>query len=320
MLTGILVPTDGNICVAERVPHRERIENARNIGVVFGQRTQLWWDLPVRDSLELLRDMHGMTQSRFDKSLERLDAVLGLGDLLPVMARKLSLGQRMRADLAAALIHEPSIVYLDEPTIGLDISVKDRVRAFARHLVAEGTTVLLTTHDLDDIEDICRRIIIIDDGRLAYDGDLESVKNTYARDCSMHFQLAAGAPVGADRTRDLPVRRLRPARASPRMAALDRERASLRRNGLHPRPRLRRSPDRTGGGHRGRRAGGLVRRALGAGARVLAARPPAADGARWVSQAGRPAERACTAPPGSTGAAWAPICAQRWSTKPISGL
>ena len=197
MLTGILVPTSGDINVAGRVPHRERIENARNIGVVFGQRTQLWWDLPVRDSLELLRDMHGMTQGRYDKSLERLDAVLGLGDLLPVMARKLSLGQRMRADLAAALIHEPSIVYLDEPTIGLDISVKDRVRAFARHLVAEGTTVLLTTHDLDDIEDICRRIIIIDDGRLAYDGDLESVKNTYARECSMHFQLAAGAPVAS---------------------------------------------------------------------------------------------------------------------------
>ena len=197
MLTGILVPTEGDIYVAGRVPHRERIENARNIGVVFGQRTQLWWDLPVRDSLELLRDMHGMTQSRFDKSLERLDAVLGLSDLLSVMARKLSLGQRMRADLAAALIHEPSIVYLDEPTIGLDISVKDRVRAFARHLVAAGTTVLLTTHDLDDIEDICRRIIIIDDGRLAYDGDLESVKNTYARDCSMHFQLAAGAPVAS---------------------------------------------------------------------------------------------------------------------------
>lgn len=197
MLTGILVPTDGDIHVAGRVPHRERIENARNIGVVFGQRTQLWWDLPVRDSLELLRDMHGMAQSRFDKSLERLDAVLGLGELLSVTARKLSLGQRMRADLAAALIHEPSIVYLDEPTIGLDISVKDRVRAFARHLVAEGTTVLLTTHDLDDIEDICRRIIIIDGGRLVYDGDLESVKNTYARECSMHFLLAAGAPIAS---------------------------------------------------------------------------------------------------------------------------
>ncbi len=197
MLTGILVPTAGDIRVAGRVPYRERVNNARNIGVVFGQRTQLWWDLPVRDSLELLRDMHGMTQGRFVDSLKRLDAVLGLGELLPVTARKLSLGQRMRADLAAALIHQPPIVFLDEPTIGLDISVKDRVRAFARHLIAEGVTVLLTTHDLGDIEDICRRIIIIDGGRVVYDGDLESVNKTYARDCSMHFQLAAGVPVAA---------------------------------------------------------------------------------------------------------------------------
>jgi ABC-2 type transport system ATP-binding protein len=197
MLTGILVPTEGDIRVAGRVPYRERVDNARNIGVVFGQRTQLWWDLPVRDSLELLRDMHGMAQGRFEESLNRLDAVLGLGELLPVTARKLSLGQRMRADLAAALIHEPPIVFLDEPTIGLDISVKDRVRAFARQLIAEGVTVMLTTHDLGDIEDICRRIIIIDSGRVVYDGDLESVKNTYARECAMDFQLAAGVPVAA---------------------------------------------------------------------------------------------------------------------------
>lgn len=197
MLTGILVPTAGDIHVAGRVPYRERVDNARNIGVVFGQRTQLWWDLPVRDSLELLRDMHGMTQGRFEASLKRLDDVLSLGELLPVTARKLSLGQRMRADLAAALIHEPPIVFLDEPTIGLDISVKDRVRAFARHLVAEGITVLLTTHDLGDIEDICRRIIIIDGGRVLYDGDLESVKKTYARECSVHFQFAEGVPVAA---------------------------------------------------------------------------------------------------------------------------
>ena len=134
MLTGILVPTAGTVRVGGLVPHRERIDNARQIGVVFGQRTQLWWDLPVRDSLGLLRDIYGVGQRQYDATLERFDAILGIGDLLPVMARKLSLGQRMRADLAAALLHGPRIVYLDEPTIGLDITVKDRVRAFLRQL------------------------------------------------------------------------------------------------------------------------------------------------------------------------------------------
>jgi len=123
--------------------------------------------------------------------------VLGIGELLPVTARKLSLGQRMRADLAAAMVHSPSIVYLDEPTIGLDIAVKDRVRAFARALVAEGTTVMLTTHDLGDIEDICRRLVIIDGGHIVYDGDLDAVKDAYARDRSMHFTLSAPLPSAA---------------------------------------------------------------------------------------------------------------------------
>jgi ABC-2 type transport system ATP-binding protein len=192
MLTGILVPTAGRIHVNGLVPHRARVENARRIGVVFGQRTQLWWDLPVRDSLELLRDMHGLSGPRYRETLDRLDSVLGLGELLPKTARKLSLGQRMRADLAAALIHEPRIVYLDEPTIGLDISVKDRVRSFVRQLVADGTTVMLCTHDLADIEDICRRIVIIDEGRVVYDGDLSSLKDAHVRERSMSFELADG--------------------------------------------------------------------------------------------------------------------------------
>ena len=190
MLTGILVPTSGDIRVAGLTPHRDRVANARNIGVVFGQRTQLWWDLPVRDSLELLRDMHGIPEARFRRTVERLDAVLKLTEILPSTARRLSLGQRMRADLAAALIHEPAIVYLDEPTIGLDIAVKDQVRAFVKQLIAEGTTVMLTTHDLGDIEDICHRIVILDEGRLLYDGDLQAVKDNYARERTMHFQVA----------------------------------------------------------------------------------------------------------------------------------
>lgn len=191
MLTGVLVPTSGTVHVEGRVPHRDRIANARRVGVVFGQRTQLWWDLPVRDSLELLRDMHGLSAAQYARNLERLDETLGLAEILPVMARKLSLGQRMRADLAAALLHSPPIVFLDEPTIGLDITVKDRVRAFVRELVAEGTTVMLTTHDLGDIEDICRRLVIIDAGRIVYDGDIRTVVETYARERSMHLVVGA---------------------------------------------------------------------------------------------------------------------------------
>src|SRR5690606_34592407 len=129
LLTGILVPTSGEVRVDGLVPHRDRIENARRVGVVFGQRTQLWWDLPVRDSLELLRDMHGIGRVEYAATLERLVGTLGIADILSSTARTLSLGQRMRAALAAALIHSPRIVYLDEPTIGLDISVKDRLRA-----------------------------------------------------------------------------------------------------------------------------------------------------------------------------------------------
>jgi ABC-2 type transport system ATP-binding protein len=201
MLTGILVPTAGQVRVDGRVPYRDRVANARRIGVVFGQRTQLWWDLPVRDSLALLRDMHGIDEPTYRRTVERLDDVLGLGELLPQVARKLSLGQRMRADLAAALIHSPPIVYLDEPTIGLDIAVKDRVRSFARQLVQDGTTVMLTTHDLGDIEDICRRIVIIDRGSILYDGDLQAVKDAYARDRTMHFELGSAAATAALRER-----------------------------------------------------------------------------------------------------------------------
>lgn len=189
MLTGILVPTAGEVRVGGLVPHERRIENARQIGVVFGQRTQLWWDLPVRESLGLLRDMYGLGEREYRERLERFDSILGIGEFLPQMARKLSLGQRMRADLAAALLHDPRIVYLDEPTIGLDISVKDRVRAFVKELVDGGTTVMLTTHDLGDIQDICRRIVIIDGGRTIYDGPLASVTDRYARDRAITFQL-----------------------------------------------------------------------------------------------------------------------------------
>ncbi|MBB5872265.1 ABC-2 type transport system ATP-binding protein [Allocatelliglobosispora scoriae] len=190
LLTGIIHPTSGEVVVGGVVPHRDRNANARQIGVLFGQRSQLWWDLPVRESLTLLRDIYDIPSAAYKARLDRLDEVLGLAELLPVVTRKLSLGQRMRADLACALIHSPRVVYLDEPTIGLDISVKDRVREFLRSLKDEGTTVMLTTHDLGDIEDTCERIVIIDSGRIIYDGGLAQVKDEYARERSVHLQLA----------------------------------------------------------------------------------------------------------------------------------
>lgn len=195
LLTGIVEPTSGEVRVGGVVPHRNRIANSRQIGVLFGQRTQLWWDLPVRESLALLRDMYDLTPQQFRQRMQRFDEVLGLDELLPVLARKLSLGQRMRADLACALLHDPKIVYLDEPTIGLDIAVKDKVREFLRRLKAEGTTIMLTTHDLGDIEDTCERIVIIDGGRVIYDGSLAQVKDEYARERRVHLQLAEDLPL-----------------------------------------------------------------------------------------------------------------------------
>jgi ABC-2 type transport system ATP-binding protein len=186
LLSGILEPTEGEVRIGGRIPQRDRKAVAHQIGVLFGQRTQLWWDLPVTDSLAVLRDLYGIDRATYDQRVKRFDEVLGLEDIMPIMGRKLSLGQRMRADLAAALIHAPQVVYLDEPTIGLDISVKDRVREFFRTLRDEGTTVMLTSHDLADIEGFCKRLVIIDDGRIIFDGDLDAVKEEFARERILH--------------------------------------------------------------------------------------------------------------------------------------
>lgn len=188
LLSGILEPTAGEVRIGGRVPQRDRMAVAHQIGVLFGQRTQLWWDLPVADSLAVLRDLYGIDKAVYDQRIKRFDEVLGIGDLMPIMGRKLSLGQRMRADLAAALIHAPQVVYLDEPTIGLDIAVKDRVREFFRTLRDEGTTVMLTSHDLADIEGFCKRLVIIDEGRIIFDGDLQAVKDEFARERILHVQ------------------------------------------------------------------------------------------------------------------------------------
>jgi ABC-2 type transport system ATP-binding protein len=195
LLSGILVPTSGEVRIDGLHPQRDRMTVAHRIGVLFGQRTQLWWDLPVSESLAVLRDIYGVDRGTYRKRLARFDEVLELGEILPVMGRKLSLGQRMRADLAAALVHGPQVVYLDEPTIGLDLAVKDRVREFFRSIRDEGTTVMLTSHDLADIEGFCRRLVIIDEGRIIFDGDLEAVKDRFARERILHIETARPVPL-----------------------------------------------------------------------------------------------------------------------------
>ncbi|MGW6415696.1 ABC transporter ATP-binding protein [Streptomyces sp. NPDC055055] len=173
MLTGILTPSGGRLRVAGIDPARERTRLAQRIGVVFGQRTTLWWDLPLKDSYRLMHRMYRIPDARYRENLGRCVELLELGELLDVPVRQLSLGQRMRGDIAAALLHDPEVLYLDEPTIGLDIVSKARVREFLQDLNASrGTTVLLTTHDLTDIEQLCSRVMVIDHGRLMYDGEL----------------------------------------------------------------------------------------------------------------------------------------------------
>ena len=177
MLTGILVPTRGEAEVLGVTPHRHRRHNARHIGVVFGQRSQLWWDLPVAESFELHRHMYDNPPERYRQMRGLCTELLGLGDLLGSPVRQMSLGQRMRCELAMALLHEPEILFLDEPTIGLDIEAKDRIRDFLRTVNRErGTTIILTTHDLADIEEICPRIVVINRGRLVYDGTIQALK------------------------------------------------------------------------------------------------------------------------------------------------
>ena len=195
MLTGILVPTSGELRVAGLEPSRERTQLARRIGVVFGQRTTLWWDLPLRDSFELLQKIYRVEPARHRRTLEEYVELLDLGDLLDTPVRQLSLGQRMRGDITAALLHEPEILYLDEPTIGLDVISKGRLREFLRTLNAErGTTLLLTTHDLQDIEALCDRVIVIDRGTAVFDGPLDDLQRRGESQRTLVVDLVDEAP------------------------------------------------------------------------------------------------------------------------------
>lgn len=177
MLTGVLVPTSGLVEVRGLVPYRQRVRTVRRLGVVFGQRTQLWWDLPTIESFRLLRYVYGVPESRYRENLARFTALLDLGPFLDTPVRQLSLGQRMRADLAAAFMHDPDLVFLDEPTIGLDLVAKDHIRQFIKEVNLErGVTVVLTTHDMSDIESLCDRIMIIDSGRIILDGSIDNLR------------------------------------------------------------------------------------------------------------------------------------------------
>ncbi len=189
MLTGILTPTNGMIQINGIEPYKKRKENAYNMGVVFGQRSQLWWDIPVKDTLELYKEMYKIPDKCYRDNIEIFYEVLGIGEFVSQAVRQLSLGQRMRADLACAMLHNPKILYLDEPTIGLDVVAKSKIRDFIKNINEnKKTTVMLTTHDMTDIEKLCDRVLVIDHGKLMYDGQFGKVKEIYCTDAVMEIQ------------------------------------------------------------------------------------------------------------------------------------
>jgi len=206
MLTGVLVPSSGAVRVAGLDPQRRRMELTRRIGVVFGQRSQLWWDLPLRDSFDVLRHVYRVPAARHAENVSSFVELLELGPLLDRPVRQLSLGERMRGELTASLLHDPAILYLDEPTIGLDIVSKTRVREFLATVNRErGVTTVLTTHDLDDVERLCSRLVVIDHGRVVQDSTLAEVRRRYAPHRTLVVDLAESLPAlevaGAEVTR-----------------------------------------------------------------------------------------------------------------------
>jgi ABC-2 type transport system ATP-binding protein len=195
MLTGLLVPSAGDLWVDGRIPWRERQAYVGQIGAVFGQRTTLWWDLPVIESLDLIKYIYKIPEDRYWRNLTEFRRLLDLDEFIQRPVRSLSLGQRMRADLCAALLHDPKLVFLDEPTIGLDVVAKERIRQFIQHVNRQrGATVLLTTHDMSDVEKLCERVIIIDHGRLLYDGGLAQLKERFGGSRRLVVQFAERYP------------------------------------------------------------------------------------------------------------------------------
>jgi len=190
ILTGILVPTSGHLVANGYVPYRDRRHYTRQLGAVFGQRTQLWWDIAVIESFKLLKEIYEISDTDYRRRLDVFCDILGLKEYLSTPVRKLSLGERMRCDLAASLLHNPPLLFLDEPTIGLDVVAKDHIREFLKEVNrTERTTVLLTTHDLSDIEELCKRILIIDKGKILFDGQLGEMKKRLAKYSQVKFFL-----------------------------------------------------------------------------------------------------------------------------------
>ena len=191
ILTGILVPTRGTVLVNGLVPWRSRRKHVARIGAVFGQRNALWWDLPVVESLDLLRHIYRIPADRYRRNLAQFRDLLGLEAFLDTPVRSLSLGQSMRANLAAALLHDPDVLFLDEPTIGLDVVAKEAIRGFIQHINRErSTTVILTTHDLSDVEKLCERVLMIDHGRLLFDGPLADLRQRFGGERELLVDLA----------------------------------------------------------------------------------------------------------------------------------
>ena len=190
MLTGILTPTSGEIMINGQIPYKNRKKYVKEIGVVFGQRTQLWWDLPLSETFTVLKEIYQIEDDAFKKRMGFLNEVLDLEQFIKSPVRTLSLGQRMRADIAASMIHNPKVLFLDEPTIGLDVVVKDNIRkAIAEINQNEKTTIILTTHDISDIELLCKRIVMIDKGKKVYDGALDKMKEKYGKMREIHINL-----------------------------------------------------------------------------------------------------------------------------------
>lgn len=200
MMTGILKPTSGDILVNGNIPFKNRQKNAQNMGVIFGQRTQLWWDLPVIESFKLLKEIYQVDQQTYERQMEMFNELADLRALYSQTVRSLSLGQRMLCDITASFLHNPKIVFLDEPTIGLDISVKARMRKLIKELNrTHNTTIILTTHDIGDVEALCNRIIIIDQGKILYDGDIKRVNQLFGAYRTLRVQVR---PYEGDKTID----------------------------------------------------------------------------------------------------------------------
>lgn len=190
MLSGILTPTSGIVNINGREPYKKRIENNREIGVVFGNRSLLWWDVPVIESYRLFQKLYEIPEKQFQENLEKCKEVMGIGSLLNIPERQLSLGQKMRCNIAAAFLHNPQIVYLDEPTIGLDVDSKQKIRAFIKQINEEKqTTFLVTSHDFQDIEALCKRIILINKGKVIIDSDIENIRKEFTEFKRINIEL-----------------------------------------------------------------------------------------------------------------------------------